>query len=253
MSWQQIGVVPPQLLAAARDEVHWLSQCAALYALRTLDPEPDWSHYSLRWDAGRGVMQTVDTVVAIRPVDGMILAHDSVLDPRGLTLTQVLAWVGQETGLGKLALADLPHEMPTHPLESGAKFSLGKADALLELGRWYSNAASALKSFGHLQVWTHHFDMATVAYDGPGEQQIGCGMTPGEGADGKPYFYVTPWPYPPAASLPDLPFGGWHTEDWTGAVLTADDLVGARIAPSEHVDGFLSAAVDTGRRLLSAT
>ncbi|MFT5144685.1 MAG: hypothetical protein ACI80V_000727 [Rhodothermales bacterium] len=252
MSWQRVGDTHPRQLAAARDEVHWLSQCAALYALRALDAKPDWSHYSLRWEADRGVMQTVDGVVAIRPADAMILVGDSALDPRGLTLVEVLAWVGRETGFEDLAMADLPHQMPAHPLESGATFLLGNAEALLELGRWYANAASALSRFGDLQVWTHHFDIATVAYRGAGEEQIGCGMTPGEGADGKPYFYITPWPYPSVESLPALQLGAWHTEGWTGAVLTADDLSRTDMAQSEHVDRFLSAAVDAARQLLSA-
>jgi len=40
------------------------------------------------------------------------------------------------------------------------------------------------------------------------------------------YWYVTPWPYPDASALPGLSGpGGWHTEGWTAAVLTGEDVM----------------------------
>ncbi len=66
------------------------------------------------------------------------------------------------------------------------------------------------------------------------------------------YWYVTPWPYPGGATLPDLgAHGAWHTEGLTGAVLTADEIV--RIdAPSreDFVWSFVGRATDAARSVL---
>jgi hypothetical protein len=51
-------------------------------------------------------------------------------------------------------------------------------------------------------------------------------FSPGDGSYDQPYFYVTPWPYPSTDALPLLPAGvHWHTEGWTGAVLTAEQVI----------------------------
>ena len=40
---------------------------------------------------------------------------------------------------------------------------------------------------------------------------IGVGLSPGDENISEPYFYVTPWPYPPPAKLPKLPeIGAWY-------------------------------------------
>jgi hypothetical protein len=62
------------------------------------------------------------------------------------------------------------------------------------------------------------------------------------------YWYVTPWPYPPAEALRPLAAPGeWHTEGWTGAVLTGETLMRIEEAFREaalrkFLDGSLEAA-----------
>src|SRR5207245_7335838 len=58
--------------------------------------------------------------------------------------------------------------------------------------------------------------------DAPG---VGVGFSPGESAIDQPYFYVSPWPYPPHNELPAAPAGSrWHMEGWVGLYLTAGEL-----------------------------
>jgi hypothetical protein len=79
-------------------------------------------------------------------------------------------------------------------------------------------------------VWPHHFDLASlVTLSGSGEHAttIGLGFSPGDAGIDEPYFYVTPWPAPEAATLPALTIGRWNTEGWTGAVLRASQIIGA--------------------------
>ncbi|MFN8012090.1 MAG: hypothetical protein U0P81_11890 [Holophagaceae bacterium] len=79
---------------------------------------------------------------------------------------------------------------------------------------------------------------------------IGAGLSPGDNSYDEPYFYVTPWPYPKGRDFPKLPAGHWHTEFWTGAVLTASELAGAE-DPKGKVEGFLRAAVEACEGLLA--
>ena len=78
-------------------------------------------------------------------------------------------------------------------------------------------------------------------------------MTPGDDSYPDPYVYVTPWPYPEVDDLPKLPPPAtWHTVDWVGAVLTADDLVGAgdEAAQAVRAASFARAAIAGSRALL---
>lgn len=91
---------------------------------------------------------------------------------------------------------------------------------------------------------------------GPGEEAdagrtIGAGLSPGDGSYDEPYFYVTPWPYPKGKAFPALPAGHWHTEFWTGAVLTGSELAAAGGYPKDVVRAFLAAAVEGCEGLLA--
>lgn len=79
---------------------------------------------------------------------------------------------------------------------------------------------------------------------------IGAGLSPGDGSYDEPYFYVSPWPYPKGKDLPPLPYGHWHTEFWTGAVLTGSELAAAGGYPKDRVQAFLEAAVERCEGLL---
>ena len=60
----------------------------------------------------------------------------------------------------------------------------------------------------------------------------------------EPYFYVSVYPEPNRAALPNLPMlGHWHVRDFVGAVATADKIVAAKNQQGE-TDDFLRAAVD---------
>ena len=65
---------------------------------------------------------------------------------------------------------------------------------------------------------------------------------------------VNPWPYPPASALPR--FEGetrWHTEGWTGAVLTGERVVDAGAPRQERfVARELRTAVGACRALLAS-
>ena len=82
----------------------------------------------------------------------------------------------------------------------------------------------------------------------PGEEKsIGIGMSPGDTSYTAPYYYVNVWPYPAKDQIIDLPltFGKWHTEGWTGMVLTLAQIVKEDTpeAQKSMVETFLDKAI----------
>ena len=132
-----------------------------------------------------------------------------------------------------------PDGLPSHRVADGAPFTPDPA-ALETLDALYANAARELERVrasqagaGPVRLWPHHFDIATLISrrgDGSGEpeRQVGCGFVAGDAQIPEPYWYVTPWPYPPADALPALSMGRWNTKGWTGAVLREGEGDGGR-------------------------
>jgi hypothetical protein len=159
-------------------------------------------------------------------------------------------------------------EIPAHPVGAGAAYDARLAE-LAEVERWFHDSSLLLEAVSAaeegaspVRCWPHHFDIAVLinldaGSDPPVEideaRSIGIGMAPGDDSYPDPYLYVSPWPYPEAAALPKLPPPAyWHTRDWTGAVLTADDLVGDgdERAQATRAASFARAAIAGSRALL---
>jgi hypothetical protein len=85
-----------------------------------------------------------------------------------------------------------------------------------------------------------------ITLSGAGEEAktVGVGLSPGDGSYSQPYWYVTPWPYPPQDDLPALTAGIWHREGWIGAILLAEAVpeLTSDIA-QKTLKGFLDEAV----------
>jgi hypothetical protein len=108
-----------------------------------------------------------------------------------------------------------------------------------------------------VRCWPHHFDIATLIqidppHLGEGARSIGVGMSPGDASYAEPYWYVTPWPYPSQDQLGCLPAGAWNRRGWTGAVLTATEIVREASAGDQTrlIRNFVGAALSRSHALL---
>jgi hypothetical protein len=171
-------------------------------------------------------------------------------------------------GLDAHALdAPSPYDMPAHAISQGAAYApAGLSDALEELAAWFGNAALLLgpiqrQMIGRklaaspLRCWPHHFDLATLttltARNPDATRYVGAGLSPGDEYYDEPYFYVSVYPEPDPAALPNLPtLGHWHLRDFVAAVATAHKIVRAKNQQPE-TDKFLRAAVDGALKVLS--
>ncbi|RLB52026.1 MAG: hypothetical protein DRJ42_15785 [Deltaproteobacteria bacterium] len=257
----------------ARLVVHWLAQLPSAAGASLAPAMDDFSHTSLSWLAEQELLAGVvlpDERRAALDVGGLrllVLAADGTVAGemalRGATLDEARSWLGGELG-GEVKLPE--HELPVHPIGEGAPVPDVATSDLNDLARWFGNAARVLDQVtalhehaAEVRCWPHHFDIATLisldpagATDAEEARSVGVGMTPGDGGVSVPYFYITPWPYPPADQLPKLEGGGhWNTEGWVGALLRGDELHGDAATQRDQVAAFVTSAVSASLTLLS--
>ncbi|PZS01984.1 MAG: hypothetical protein DLM69_04470 [Candidatus Chloroheliales bacterium] len=280
--WQPLGEVAPDQLVDARLQLHHATQIAAAVGTSLAAPLADYSHTSLEWLAGPAVLAggliegTPPFRAALRPADLMLLLLDAderiIADDmlNGKTLASGLDWMRRQVGAFGADGAKVeppsyqPGEFPSHPVGEGRTFELDPL-AFAELAHYYADADLLLRDLAvreprasAVRCWPHHFDIATLIKldDTEGEQArtIGVGLSPGDAGYTEPYFYVTPWPYPEVSKLPPLPLGGWHTEGWVGAVLTASALLaGDNEGQEQRASGFMAQAVAACQTLMGDT
>jgi hypothetical protein len=278
IAFEPLGAPSPAALADARVELHWAAQVVAAVGRALIPTVPDDSHTSLEWSpAGRllvGGMTPPRSRLGLRPTDLTLVVVDAAGSPQnelplaGETLEQALAWAGEM--LGGAAPGPPPYQMPDHVVGHGGAFRGRDRDALAELARWYASADALLRDFvssrplakehaSPVRCWPHHFDIATlVSVPGGAPDQartIGVGLSPGDSSYAEPYFYVTPWPAPDGATLPQLPAGAsWNRAGWLGAVLTATaifrDDEGSPPARAQMVRDFLDVSARASETLL---
>jgi hypothetical protein len=157
------------------------------------------------------------------------------------------------------------YDMPEHPVGAEARFSGGLERELRTLTALYDGAAALLSELAESRAdassvlcWPHHFDIATLFTlerddEGTVTKTIGVGLAPMGGGYEEWYLYVSPWPWPDPDVLPQLAGpGSWHTEGWTGVILTgqeAADLSGG--ARTDTVRAFLAGAIEAATSALA--
>lgn len=283
LDWAPIAGVDAARLHEARMHAHYAAQWLARAARAYVPAKPDDGHTNLGWDDAFGgfethKMQGARVGLKLAPLSLAILEGKDSAPSRMFGLdghkeADIRAWLGEEVGhLGLDARSldtMLPYKLPIHKLSAGAPYaSHAIADALRDLAAWFSNANRSLNRAREAVVarkleaspvrsWPHHFDIATLASLGDksgtvqSARSVGIGLSPGDENFNEPYFYVTPWPYPPPGKLPRLPeIGGWYTKKFTAAVLPAHRVLAAQGRQTE-TEAFLEAAVEASLKALA--
>jgi hypothetical protein len=282
--WQMIAKISPDELVESRLQLHYAIQFIAATCAALAEPLPDYSHTSLAWHpvlevfVGSPIRAAKPFQVALDPISLTLIVLDQQSETiaafplPGKTMAAGLSWLQQELSqLGvdasKIAFLDYPpNDFPDHHLAHGAAFDTNQALALGELTDYYANSEPLFQAIiattedaTATRIWPHHFDMATLIML-PGTKNgspltVGVGLSPGDASYNEPYWYVSPYPYPDAASLPALNgHGFWHTQHWVGAVLPASRLaqsVSAEVQ-QQQVESFLQAALRTSIALLKS-
>lgn len=281
-NWMPLRGVDQRRLSEARLQAHYAVQWLARAARAYVPPQPDDEHTNLGWDGALDGFTThplkdgawlslkiTDLTLALHVGEGRTHVQSFSLDSR--SDAQARRWLSEQLGARGLdahALdAPSPYDMPAHAISQGAAYGpAGFSDALDELAAWFGNAALLLGSIQRqmigrklaaspLRCWPHHFDVATLttlpARNPDATRYVGAGFSPGDEYYDEPYFYVSVYPEPDPAALPNLPtLGHWHLHDFVAAVATAHKIVAAKNQQAE-TDEFLRAAVDGALKVLS--
>ncbi|MEP7324567.1 MAG: hypothetical protein ABI836_01345 [Gemmatimonadota bacterium] len=268
------GVVPPGQLADARLQCHHAAQILVSLGISLLPHREDDSHTNLGWDPELRAL-TTHPVPGTAPFRGglaiaeleLLVAGEGIsnrIPLAGRTIADAWQWLLAEVkkaGGDVKRMTDARHyTIPSHPVAAGAPFQRQPAAAFAELAAFYGFADSVLKGLvarnpgaAAVRCWPHHFDIATLITlppSGPDARTVGAGLSPGDDSYAEPYFYVTPYPYPPVDRLARLPSGHWHTAGWTGAVLKSTDLLSRTDDPEQHTALFFDSALESCRQAL---
>lgn len=267
------GRIDGPALREMRLQAHHAAQLLTAFAGWALEPREDDAHRSFCWLADEGLLatgsetrergsrivrldlSTLRLSVAQEGASGLQVV--AALDLDGRTLAEGHDWLAEQVLGDATTAAELPlpdFSLPAHPVAEGAAFHLDPT-AATELRRWFHEAWRVIRRVtdrpdaGAIRCWPHHFDIAALITVSTGDdplRTVGVGMTPGDESYSAPYGYISPWPAPRGRDLPSLPHGHWHTGEWVGAVLTADEWTA--LTP-EEVASFYSAAIDAAIRL----
>jgi hypothetical protein len=271
--------ISPPCLTGARLQLHYAIQCIAAVGAALAEPLPDESHVSLTWNPvlevfmGAPIRAETPFRVVLDPITltaGLINQQNRVFASLSLhqkTLEEALDWHKQKLSkLGvethQMALLTYPSDFPDHPLGHGTPFDAYQfIPERWELTLYYANTFYLLQDIvtetedaTPIHIWPHHFDMA-ILIDVPGKKDgepmtIGVGLSPGDENYPEPYWYVSPYPYPPTDSLPPLEGQGlWHTQKWVGAILTASQLK-SDATQSQQLRIFLQSAIQASQNVL---
>lgn len=174
---------------AARVALHWAAQIPSAAAATLIAPRGDASHTALAWDESRRALVSENGVALL--VERFAVTYgESTIPLAGMGLEPAIAVLA--AAMGKQQLKRPPHELPPHPVGTGAPFDKPDPNALAELARWYADAHRALARFGTVRCWPQHLDIAALVAVEDGARPIGVGMSPGDASHAEPYWYVTP-------------------------------------------------------------
>lgn len=268
-TWKQMEKVSPSAVKEARLEAHHAVQWLAKMARAFCAPEADDSHTSLTWDAEKEILVArplaKDLTVGLRLRDLSLViqfeAEQQSFPLIGHTEHEVGAWIAEGLSSGGLDATQLqnpqPYTLPPHPLDERSSYGQAIPRAYEELGTYYSNAShlfeyvrASQQGASPVRCWPHHFDIATlIALDQSGGEEarsIGVGFSPGDDTFPEPYFYLSPWPYPPQALTlpPVIPPAFWHREGYTAIILKIHDILS--FAPADIQDIQIQSILDQG-------
>ncbi len=175
-----------------------------------------------------------------------------------IELAQNLADVGIDVTKLK---NELHYEIPSHPLDDGAAFSIKDKNSFVENARYRYNAkivlneiAEAFQQDEAIRIWPHHFDTGAfyvISKNEKGEmaQTIGIGFAIPDSMINEPYYYLSFWSADATEGLdelPSLPSGQWLMPDWNGAVLKHSEILKADSASEQHklVKSFYQSGIE---------
>jgi len=283
MSWKDLKVMDWEELSEARLQVHQAAQLIASAGISFLEKKEDDSHTNMTWLNDKKMLggqlfgeekrfRLALSVADFRYVlldDGNNEVVDFPLNMR--TVQDSVDWLMAQlrnNGFDPSAFHTRRHyKIPSNKPGMGGIYQYFAAEPFRQIAYHFDCAYDVLEelraekaSDAALACWPHHFDLAFLyPVKSGGSDKVktaGVGFLPGDDYYSKPYYYVTPWPYPDEHKLDnsELPDGAfWHTRDFTAAIWEADVYTAFKgvISGRERTVDFLKTALARCEALLS--
>jgi hypothetical protein len=262
-NWKELTLPFNEYINDALKQQHHAAQFIALVGLHLIPPEPDDSNTNMEYlvneeslvgnpmpNSLRVGLHLTDLILHFRNDQSSNLDEISLV---GKTKPEVfselkhkLSELGPDTSDLK---NELHYEIPGHPLEKGATFTIKDNKFFQESTLYRHNAEIILRGFATdfqeaapVKVWPHHFDTGTFipfAYNDKGElsQSIGIGWSIPDTMVNEPYYYLSFWSEQPVESfeaLTPLEAGKWITTGWNGGVLKLSEVLKYVSADEQH-------------------
>jgi hypothetical protein len=228
-------------LIEARLLAHHAAQWIARATRSYLSPKDDDSHTALDWLAAEKAFISAPSPNGVVGLDVSSLTLFALAsDGKRVGEVAVAGQTEAATGnafkelLGRAGYDpakfnnDLPYTIPAHAVAKGGVYNAAAVQGdLAELAALFNQAHALLDrvrageaSASPVRTWPHHFDMASlIAVPGKAGASVNAGFSPGDDHYAEPYYYVSPYPYPPAGKLAPNPAYHWHTENFTAAIM----------------------------------
>jgi hypothetical protein len=275
-TWQQLNIEDFEALKVVKDQFHLGVQNVAAVGRKFLEANKGDENATLVWipEYGRIAGKWIDGNIRFRSSIGfndfaVHLVDENVrsissFELQGKSHGQVMVWLEEQIALFGLdtsqLVLNLPYELPEYLGVVGKPFSIEDMSLAQELGKYFHNgqliAEEVKEAFNSAEVrcWPHHFDVSTqITVNNTGNPDtssyVNVGLSPGDEEFPEPYFFASPWPYPPVEELPKLTHGKWVDENWVGAVLPAPEIL-EKEDQYKSVRRFMSESFTVLRKLM---
>lgn len=246
----------------ALQEQHHAAQFIAMAGRHLIPQQPDDSNTNMEFLTDTGLLAGHELVKGVRLALHLSEMKFCILTPSGCAHEVPLAGKTKqevfeeiknmlvEAGVNTARLKyELHYEIPEHPLDKGAVFTMEDPQAYRKNMLHRHNAQIILeviiKDYAGaepVRIWPHHFDTGTLIplernVRGELIKSMGLGWAIPDTMVRGPYFYLSYWSEESAGPPDDLPAPGrgrWMIPDWNVAVLLLSRLLEADTSQGQH-------------------
>lgn len=274
-NWKTLSIPYNDKLHDALQQQHHAAQFLALVGRYLIFQEADDSNTNMEFILEENVLLgnplSNGTCVALHLSDMNLYILDSnnetkkVISLDGKTKQTVFNELAQNIADVGVNISNfknkLHYDIPNHPLDDGAAFSITNNIDFLENVNYRLNAKIVLNEVAQLfkqdeaiRIWPHHFDTGaffTISKNekGDAEQTMGIGLAIPDSMVNEPYYYLSFWSENEIIGidkLKTLVAGKWMMPEWNGAVLKHSEIIKYKTAKEQYdlVSSFYNQGID---------
>ena len=261
-NWKRLTLSFSDKMKDALQQQHHAAQYLALVGRHLIPQQPDDSNTNMEFIPETGMLVgnplSNGLKLGLQLADLQLKVLDEVnrslktISLEGKTKKQGFAELKDSLyslGIDITSFSDeLHYEIPKHPLDEGAFFTVNNKACFTENLKYRYNArlilseiASTIKNAEPVKIWPHHFDTGSFVSFAKNEkgavsQTIGLGFAIPDSMVTEPYFYLSFWSEKTGKepSFSPVDSGKWMMPVWNGAVLALSEILKQTSAKGQY-------------------